>query len=222
MTCARVLGPVGLAVASLAGAACGDETRPQTSRARSDAVLESASARRAAGPPPAATSAAPKPPRKLCEQRPKAAGAALDDAALGHVEAAGEAPLGEAIPTGGGKWTWVNLWAGWCVPCKEEMPLLRAWESKLERSLRVVFVSIDDDLRLAQKFLDQQPKAGVRRSYHLPPEPRDAWLETVGLTSLTKLPSHVILDPAGKVRCVVQGAIEERDFVEVESLLTTR
>lgn len=197
-------------------ASCSEDTTPSgQNRSRSDAVLTSAS------PSTKATSAAPKPSvsaapkaRKLCDAKPAAADKELPKEKVARI-GPGNDKLPEGIETGGGKWTWVNLWAGWCIPCKEEMPLLKAWQQKLSSGLRVAFVSIDDDLRLADKFLETFGAP----SYHLPAEERDAWLEGVGLGANTKLPSHILFDPSGRIRCVVKGAIEETDYAELEALV---
>jgi thiol-disulfide isomerase/thioredoxin len=205
-----------LTLCATGAVACADEAPSAgSSRSRSDAVLTSASPSTkttADNPRPSAT-AAPK-ARKLCETKPAAAGNELPTEKVARI-GPGNDKLAETIETGGGKWTWVNLWAGWCIPCKEEMPLLLEWQKKLSSGLRVAFVSIDDDLRLADKFLATL----AAPSYHLPAEERDAWLEGVGLGASTKLPSHVLFDPEGKVRCVVKGAIEPHDYAELEGLV---
>jgi thiol-disulfide isomerase/thioredoxin len=201
-------------VVALSG--CADEAQPAgQNRSRSDAVMTSAS------PSAKATTAAPKPSvsaapkaRKLCENPPPAAGRELPVEKVARIGPKSDT-LPESIETGGGKWTWVNLWAGWCIPCKEEMPLLKAWQQKLSGNLRVAFVSIDDDLRLADKFLE----TFAAPSYHLPADERDAWLEGVGLGANTKLPSHILFDPSGKIRCVVKGAIEPSDYGELEAMV---
>lgn len=156
----------------------------------------------------------PGPKRTLCGLKPAKLGEKLPDQKLGRVGPKSDS-LPEALQTGGGKWTWVNLWAGWCKPCKEEMPLLLDWEKKLSSGLRVAFVSIDDDLRLSEPFLGTLD----RPSYHLAAEEREAWLEDVGLGQNTKLPTHILFDPAGTIRCVVKGAIEPTDYAELEALV---
>jgi thiol-disulfide isomerase/thioredoxin len=139
---------------------------------------------------------------------------------MGHVEAPNEPALGEELPTGDGKWTWINVWAGWCEPCIEEIPMLKTWETKLAERLRVVFVSIDDDPRLAERFLKSQPKDGVRRSYQLVDlERRKTWLSSVGLGDNAKLPVQILLDPAGGIRCISQGLVFPSDLPEIEALV---
>lgn len=141
---------------------------------------------------------------------------------LGHIEADGESALGTSLVTAGGKWTWINLWAGWCGPCKEEMPLLKGWENKLASRLRVAYVSIDDDERLSKRFLNEQPKGGVRQSYALADlESRKEWLAALGVGDVPKLPLHVLLNPAGTVSCVIEGAIEASDLPQVEALVAS-
>jgi thiol-disulfide isomerase/thioredoxin len=195
-----------------------DKPPPPPPERRSESVLQT-------GPAPAATTAkvkassAPRAPRKLCERPPAADGKQLADVAVGTIAADGESSLPDRIETGG-RWTWVNLWAGWCGPCKEEMPVLRAWEERLGGLLRVAFVSIDDDERLSKRFLDGQPKGGVRRSYHLGElETRKKWLSAIGLEEVSTLPVHVLVDPEGAVRCVIKGAIEPQDLPGVEAFL---
>lgn len=39
----------------------------------------------------------------------------------------------------------VNVWATWCVPCREEMPELQELSERYEGDLRIVGVSIDDE-----------------------------------------------------------------------------
>ena len=136
----------------------------------------------------------------------------------------GGASLAEDIPTGNGQWTWVNLWAGWCAPCKEEMPMLAAWETKLRAAgtpVRFAFLSVDDDERQARRFLASQP--AVKRSWRLPEgEGRTAWLEAVGLPPSPELPVHVLFDGAGALRCVVTGAISEADFPRVQAIVAKK
>lgn len=52
------------------------------------------------------------------------------------------APLG--LPDFEGQTTLVNVWATWCEPCREEMPLLAALDRKMAgKNFRVVTLSVD-------------------------------------------------------------------------------
>ncbi len=114
-----------------------------------------------------------------------------------------------------GKWTWINLWAAWCEPCKEEIPRLLAWQKKLSDSglsVDLDFVSLDDDERQVRRFLDAQPAAGLRATYWLPEGERSGWLGSVGLRTNVELPVHVLVAPSGQTACVIEGAVEDRDY----------
>ncbi|MEJ7731405.1 MAG: thioredoxin-like domain-containing protein [Polyangiaceae bacterium] len=163
--------------------------------------------------PPTAAVTAPGAPRQLCttrEQRPPPKGA------IRTASAPGVPPPEATIPFGAGKWIWINLWAAWCGPCKEEMPRLLAWREKLRQSgvlVDMAFVSVDDDERQLARFLETQPATGVRASYWLPEgTTRTSWLAALGVKESPELPVQALVSPSGQVACVVQGAVEERDY----------
>ncbi len=209
-----LLAPLAL-IAGLAACSEGDKpVPPAVSTSRNEAVTA------ASGKPAttAATSnsgaAAPKgPPRDVCagqKERPGPKGTFKTKAAAG----AGELP--SAIAFGAGKWVWLNFWAAWCGPCKEEMPRLIAWQDKLRKAgvlLDLAFVSLDDDERQLERFLEGQPQAGVRASYWLPEGgTRTGFLASLNLKDTPELPLQALVSPNGQLACTVQGAIEDRDY----------
>lgn len=207
--------------------ACGDgaatkELPPPAGGRRSEVISGTAQPATAATPT-ASAQAKPKAPRALCDRAPAAAGKTLPEGELLRVEE-GAPGLPEKIPTGDTMWTWVNLWAGWCGPCKEEMPMLAAWEAKLKQAgtpMRLAFLSIDDDERQARRFLASQ--AAVKRSWRLAEgEGRTKWLGALGLPEGPELPVHLLFDGKGALRCVVTGAISEADFPRVQQIVSDR
>jgi len=57
----------------------------------------------------------------------------------------------------GARATLVNVWASWCVPCRQEFPdLVRLERTHRKEGLRVLFVSTDFDSADAVKFLAEQ------------------------------------------------------------------
>lgn len=212
---------MGLTLA-LGSVGCDEKAKPTAApKARSqgvEAVGTAAAVASAPAPPPAAAPAAPR--QVLCAQQLGKPPADAPKAPLSH---AGKSALPDKLPIGEGHWTWVNLWAAWCVPCKEEIPRLKSWEQKTlsERTtLKVAFVSMDDDARQLEKFLGGQPEGGLTSTYWLKDGPeRAAWLKEAGYGSEPELPAHVLIDPSGKIRCRQQGAIEDGDFPEVLRIL---
>src|SRR5262249_28085856 len=142
--------------------------------------------------------------------------------------APGESAPPALLPFGVGKWTWVNLWAAWCAPCKEEMPRLLGFQSKLAAAgvlIDLLFVSLDDDERELLRFLTDQPKpSGVRASYWLPDaELRSRWLSAFGVSDKpVALPVQAFFAPSGQLSCVVQGGIEDRDYPSIAALMGAR
>lgn len=198
---------------------------PSAPKARSQAVLGSAApeTKNAPAPKPASTGAAKAAPKKLCGGKLDTPGKPFPAAlSIDRAAAEGEAEPGASVAIGDGKWTWVNFWAAWCKPCKEEMPMLKSWEKKLGDDgvkARVVFVSIDDDERQLKRFLGEKA-APIRATHWLREgDQRSKWLTSAGMTDDPQLPAHLIVDPAGKVRCSFEGAIEEADYARVLSLL---
>jgi thiol-disulfide isomerase/thioredoxin len=119
-----------------------------------------------------------------------------------------------------GRWSWVNVWATWCKPCVEEMPMLARWHSELEAAgtaYNLLFLSVDAQAADVQAFRDQH------RS--LPAGPRlkeisllEGWLKSVGLDATAVLPIHLFVDPAGKVDCTRMGSLGVEDRAAVEAL----
>ncbi|HEV3191195.1 MAG TPA: TlpA disulfide reductase family protein [Polyangiaceae bacterium] len=161
--------------------------------------------------------------RKLCEGDGNVKGRALPKTPALHAEATGAPRLDGMLPTERGQWTWVNLWAAWCGPCKEEMPRLLSWRDKLMRAgtpIQLVFVSLDDDERQLRLFLDAQPVDGVQTTLWLPEgSARAGWLKSLRIASAPELPQQALVGASGRLRCFIEGAVEDDDYQEIAALV---
>ncbi|HUS63437.1 MAG TPA: TlpA disulfide reductase family protein [Kofleriaceae bacterium] len=119
-----------------------------------------------------------------------------------------------------GTWRWVNLWATWCHPCVEEMPLLARWREALgAQGVKYdnVFLSVDESEELITRFRASHPQtpASLRiASADALPD----WLTALGVPG-APIPVHIFLDPEDRVRCVRAGAVKESDQPAVKSVL---
>lgn len=167
--------------------------------------------------------AAPKKPRSLCAGKLAEAPHAFPKKHLSRAAAKSGSELPESLAVGSGKWTWVNFWAAWCAPCKEEIPRLLGFEKKLGAAgapFRLAFVSLDDDERQLNDFLEGQPAAGLHQSYWLKEgSEREEWLKSAGQSPDAPLPFHFLVDPKGKIRCAIQGAVEDGDYAEISGIV---
>jgi thiol-disulfide isomerase/thioredoxin len=211
-------------LALLATAHC-DNPSSSTTAPRSDQVIASGVASTVVPPPasaPVHVAAAPARPHKLCEPDGDTKARALPRTPASHAEAAGEPALDGELPKAGGDWLWVNFWAAWCAPCKEEMPRLVGWRDRLTKAgvpIRLVFVSLDDDERQLDNFLEAQTAVGVRSTLWLPEGPaRTSWLKSLHMKPGPELPEQVVVDPTRRVRCFIEGAVEDADYAEIAAL----
>lgn len=128
--------------------------------------------------------------------------------------------LDATAPEVGGS-QWLNLWATWCKPCVEELPMIEKFRTQLAGAgtqLRVHFVSVDATPELVAGFRTQHPG--------LPPTSRVAdpaalapYIQALGLDSGAGLPVHAFTGPDGKIRCVRSGAVAESDLEAIASLV---
>lgn len=131
--------------------------------------------------------------------------------------------LDSAPPARGQGWTWVSLWATWCGPCIEELPLLRAWQEDFAAQglpFGLHFLSVDADAaelarqRAARKGLPAGPR--VLDQAEIQP-----WLAAMGLEAPASVPIHILADPAGLVRCIRVGAVSADHRPAVAALLSS-
>jgi cytochrome c biogenesis protein CcmG/thiol:disulfide interchange protein DsbE len=101
-----------------------------------------------------------------------------------------------------GKYVIVNFWASWCIPCRDEAPLLeRAWREYRDRGLVVVGVNIQDLEPEARKFIAQ-----YRVSY---PNVRDRDGRVSRAYGTTGVPESFFVDRDGRVVRKFPGAAVE-------------
>ena len=206
-----------------------DKDKPTAPKARSQAIVSEntpASPSEVATAAPSAQTAAAKPARAqaLCAAELGRTKKSLSKDDIDTEVAEGETPLERALPIGKGRWTWLNFWAAWCVPCREEIPRLKGWERKLNaggRRFDLVFISMDDDARQLRQFLAKQPADGLKRTYWIKEgDAREKWFGALELDPDPELPTHILVDPKGFARCVVTGAVEDSDFPAIQSIVS--
>ena len=122
----------------------------------------------------------------------------------------------------------VNFWASWCVPCREEAPLLqRAWQTYRSRGVVFLGVNIRDSQPDARRFVEE---FGI--TY---PVVQDVRSELSKKLKVTGLPETFFIDhewrfvasASGRARreregTVVLGAISEEQLTSNVEILIRR
>jgi cytochrome c biogenesis protein CcmG/thiol:disulfide interchange protein DsbE len=98
----------------------------------------------------------------------------------------------------------VNFWASWCIPCKEEAPVLEA--SARSHRGRVLFLGMNiQDLRSdARRFL-----RGIEANY---PSVRDEGSATYGKFGLTGVPETYYLDARHRIVAHTVGQVSREEL----------
>jgi cytochrome c biogenesis protein CcmG/thiol:disulfide interchange protein DsbE len=102
-----------------------------------------------------------------------------------------------------GKVVLLDVWASWCVPCKQELPMLDDIAGRLRRrGVEVLAVSVDQERENVLKFLRGRGKWALTIAH----DPRG---EIADRLQPEKMPTSYIVDRAGIVRYVNAGFIPE-------------
>lgn len=113
-----------------------------------------------------------------------------------------------------GKVVLLDIWASWCAPCKEELPLLDAMAARLKRKgVTVVAVSIDENRDDAVQFLHARSKPWSLSLAHDP----DA--HVADALKPPKMPTSYIVDRRGVIQHINEG-FDRADAATIESRLT--
>jgi len=142
--------------------------------------------------------------------------------------AGGQVRVGEPVPSivvrsvkGGGeidlasmkgKVILLDIWASWCGPCREEMPLLDDMAARLkDKGIEFVAVSIDEEKAAAEAFLGARPKWTLTVAH-------DPQGKVPELLQPPKMPTSYLIDGQGVLRYVNAG-FERADAKKIESRL---
>ena len=94
-----------------------------------------------------------------------------------------------------GKVVYIDVWATWCPPCRQEIPFLQALENKLHaENIEFVSISIDDN---NQKWKDFVAKEGLKGVQLI----ADKAFESQFITDygITQIPTFIIIGKDGKI-----------------------
>ena len=112
-----------------------------------------------------------------------------------------------------GEWVLVNLWASWCIPCREEAPVLqRFYEENHQRDTTVVGINVQDNEDDAVAFLREHP-TGYPQLRSVGDERSDAF-------GSTGVPENFLVEPDGDLALIWRGPVDDQFLAErVEPLI---
>ena len=125
--------------------------------------------------------------------------------AVGEAAPSGDLPRLDGEGTGSvsdyrGRWVLVNFWASWCVPCRQEAPVLEQFQRQHGGGTFTVLGIDSQDL--SGDGMDFVRRYGL--SY---PQLRDGNGETAHDFGTTGVPENFLIDPRGKVRLLLRGPV---------------
>jgi cytochrome c biogenesis protein CcmG/thiol:disulfide interchange protein DsbE len=105
-----------------------------------------------------------------------------------------------------GKWVLVNVWASWCVPCRDESPALEQFEKENRGAISVLGVDTRDLSEDAMKFLKEYDINYAQI--------RDASGNYADDLKTTGVPESFLVDPDGNLVAHYSGPFETVDQIE--------
>lgn len=113
-----------------------------------------------------------------------------------------------------GQVVFVNFWATWCPPCREEMPsMVRLGQELMARypgQFRMVAVSVDEELAPVREYFAAPPFSGEPAGLTVALDPdqsvtRQYYCTARGTCPELKFPETYIIDKAGRLVAYVVG-----------------
>lgn len=102
-----------------------------------------------------------------------------------------------------GHWVLVNLWASWCIPCREEAPVLeRFYRREHGHDVTVVGINVQDNQDDALAFLHSHPS-----SY---PQLRSVGNERSAAFGSIGVPENFLVDPRGRLTLILRSPVDDR------------
>jgi cytochrome c biogenesis protein CcmG, thiol:disulfide interchange protein DsbE len=107
-----------------------------------------------------------------------------------------------------GRWVLVNLWASWCVPCRQEAPVLDEFARRYgKRGVSVLGIDVQDNSDDALAFL-REFEVGY-------PQLRSVGDERSEAFGSTGVPENFLVDPGGRLALIWRGPVDE-EFLKRE------
>lgn len=101
-----------------------------------------------------------------------------------------------------GRWVLVNLWASWCIPCREEAPVLNRFAQRYrDRGVTVLGIDVQDNSDDAFAF--------VRDNHVRYPQLRSIGDERSAAFGSTGVPENFLVDPHGRLALIWRGPVDE-------------
>jgi cytochrome c biogenesis protein CcmG/thiol:disulfide interchange protein DsbE len=102
-----------------------------------------------------------------------------------------------------GNWVLVNLWASWCIPCREEAPVLeRFYRDYRSHGVTVVGIDVQDNDDDAVSFLRDHPT-----TY---PQLRSVGNERSAAFGSIGVPENFLVDPRGRLALIWREPVDDR------------
>jgi cytochrome c biogenesis protein CcmG/thiol:disulfide interchange protein DsbE len=106
----------------------------------------------------------------------------------------------------------LDIWASWCAPCKEELPLLDELAGRLHGSgISIVAVSIDEDRAAMNEFLSLKKSWQLRLAH-------DPQRLVPGELRPDKMPTSYVIDRRGILHAI-HGGFNRGDIARIETEL---
>lgn len=113
----------------------------------------------------------------------------------------------------------INFWATWCEPCRREMPGLEKLSSLFRpEDLRVIGITVDNDINLAREF-------SLRHRLTFPMLSDNGQALSSGVLHITGYPTTYLLRRDHSIARIIVGArewVESKMMDEIEGLLAVR
>ena len=95
-----------------------------------------------------------------------------------------------------GNYIYIDIWATWCKPCKEEMPILEKIKDVYTENIKFVSISVDyrkDIDKWKKQIADNNPK-GI----HLMTD-KNWHSDFIRAYNVNTIPRFILIDPQGKI-----------------------
>jgi thiol-disulfide isomerase/thioredoxin len=113
----------------------------------------------------------------------------------------------------------LNFWATWCVPCREEMPLLVSIQNRYADQGVVVIGASADEASTQNRIPEFLQKLKITFPVWVGANTRD--MEKLGLG--TGMPATAVIDQEGRIVGRILGTVEKKDLTfRIEYLLGNR